>query len=62
MDVHIGKVESEIVVSEGVGALAPEEVQRLAKLILEQVQVEQERAAQRERDVAIEDRVIVPGM
>jgi hypothetical protein len=56
LDVRIGEVVTDMVVTEGVGALGPEEVKRLVALVLEQVRYEQERMAQRERDTTIRDR------
>jgi hypothetical protein len=56
MDVRIGEVVTDMVVTEGVGTLGPEEVKSLVALVLEQVRYEQERMAQRERDTAIRDR------
>lgn len=55
MDVKIGKVETEIVVTEGVGPLSPEEVSKLVALVLEQLRDEQDRLAQRQSDTAIGD-------
>jgi len=60
MDVHIGEVVTELVVTEGVGQLSAADVKRLVALVLEQVRHEQERAAQRERDTAIHDRAFRP--
>jgi hypothetical protein len=56
MDVRIGEVVTDMVVTEGVGTLGPDEVKRLVALVLEQVRYEQERMAQRERDTTIRDR------
>jgi hypothetical protein len=56
MDVRIGEVVTDMVVTEGVGTLGSEEVKRLVALVLEQVRHEQERMAQRERDTTIRDR------
>jgi hypothetical protein len=56
MDVKIGEVSTELVVTEGVGSLTPEEVKRLVAIVLEQVRQEQDRAAQRQRDTAINGR------
>jgi hypothetical protein len=60
MDVKIGEVVTEMVVSEGVGTLGPEEVKKLVGLVLEQVRQERDRSEQRERDTAIKDRVFRP--
>lgn len=56
MDVRVGEVVTEMVVTEGVGSLSPEEVKRLVALVLEQVRHEQDRMAQRQRDVVVNDR------
>jgi len=56
MDVRIGEVVTDMVVTEGVGTLGPEEVKHLVALVLEQVRHEQERMAHRERDTTIRDR------
>jgi hypothetical protein len=53
VDVKIGEVSTELVVTEGVGSLTPEEVKRLVTIVLEQLRQEQDRAAQRQRDTAI---------
>ncbi|MGH9425693.1 MAG: hypothetical protein ACRD2L_05225 [Terriglobia bacterium] len=55
MDVRIGEVATEMIVTEGVGSLNPEEVKRLVALVLEQVRHEQDRLAQRQRDTMIND-------
>jgi len=56
MDVRIGEVVTEMVVTEGIGSLSAEDVQKLVKLVLEQVQQEQEKTVQREHDTSISDR------
>jgi hypothetical protein len=56
MDVKIGEVSTELIVTEGVGSLTPDEVKRLVAIVLEQLRQEQERVAQRKRDTAITDR------
>lgn len=60
MDVRVGEVVTEMVVTEGVGSLSPEEVKRLVALVLEQVRHEQDRMAQRQRDVVVNDRAYRP--
>jgi hypothetical protein len=57
MDVKIGEVSTELVVTEGVGSLSPDEVKRLVAIVLEHIRQEQDRAAQQQRDTAINDRV-----
>lgn len=59
-DVRIGEVETEIVITEGVGPLSPQEVKTLIAMVLEQVRQEQSRKADRERDTAIHDRAFRP--
>ena len=60
MDVKIGEVVTEMVVTEGVGALGPEEVKKLVALVLEQIRRERDHAEQRDRDVKINDRAFRP--
>ncbi len=62
MDVRIGKVENEIVVTDGVGPLAPREVQKIVQLVLEHLRHEEDRRRQHERDTEISNRVYTPGM
>jgi hypothetical protein len=56
MDVQIGEVTTELTITESVGDLSPEEVRRLVKIVLEQVQNERARDERRERDTAVTDR------
>ncbi len=56
MDIRIGEVVTEMVVTEAVGSLSPEEVKRLVGIVMEQVRREQDRAAQRQSDRQISDR------
>ena len=58
--VEIGEVRTDIVVTEGVGALSKADVQRLVSLVLEHLRDEQERNAQREKDTGITNRVYPP--
>ena len=58
--VEIGKVQTDVVITEGVGPLSKAEVQRLVTLVLEHVRHEQGRNEQRERDTAITNRVYPP--
>jgi hypothetical protein len=60
MDVKIGEVVTEMVVTESVGSLGPEDVKKLVALVLERVRAEQDRAEQRSRDVTIKDRAFQP--
>lgn len=59
-DVQINEVVTDLEITEGVGALSPEEVRKLVKLVLEQVHMEQAHAEQRKRDTKITDRVYHP--
>ena len=61
MDVRIGEVVTELVITESVGPLAPEDVRRLVTLVLEQLRHERDRVAQRERDTTVNDRAYRPG-
>ena len=53
LDVRIGEVVTDLMLTEGVGALAPEEVNRLVALVTEHIRRSQDSAAQRSRDVTI---------
>jgi hypothetical protein len=55
-DWRIGEVSTELVVTEPVGSLRPEEVKKIVALVLEHLRHEQHRSAQRERDTAVTDR------
>ena len=56
MDWRINEVSTDLVVSEQVGSLSPEEVRKIVALVLEHVRQEQHRAAQQQRDTEITDR------
>lgn len=56
-DVEIDRVETEIVITEGIGALSAEDVRRVVGLVLEHVRRERELSADRERDTAVRDRI-----
>jgi len=60
MDVRIGEVHAEIEVTEGIGALGPEDVKRIVNLVLEHVRQEQARAEDRDRDTKVHNRVFNP--
>jgi hypothetical protein len=62
MDVRIGEVVTEIVVTEGIGPLGAHEVKELVALVLEHVRREQSRTADRERDTRIHDRAFRPAV
>jgi hypothetical protein len=55
-DVRIGEVHTDMVLTEEIGPLKPEDVKRLVALVLEQLRREQDRLAQRERDTEVRDR------
>jgi hypothetical protein len=59
-DVRINEVVTDLEITEGVGALSPEEVRKLVTLVLEQVHLEQDRAEQRKKDTKITDRAYHP--
>ncbi len=56
MDIRIGEVVTDMVVTEAVGALSPEEVKRLVGIVMEQVRREQAHSAQRRSEREISDR------
>lgn len=58
--VEIGEVQTDVVITEGVGPLSRTDVQRLVSLVLEQVRREQHMSTQRENDTAIDNRVYPP--
>jgi hypothetical protein len=59
-DIRINEVVTDIVITEGVGSLTPDEVKRLVALVLAQVRADQDRTAQRQRDTTIRDRAYMP--
>lgn len=59
-DVRIGEVVTDLVITEGVGPLSPQEVKALVALVLEQVRQEQQRSNDRERDTRVFDRAFRP--
>lgn len=61
-DVHVGEVVLDLVVTEGVGPLGPEDVKALVRIVLEQVRRELEQKAERTRDTEIHDRVFRPSL
>ena len=52
-DIRIGEVVTDIVVTDGIGSLSPDEVKRIVSLVMEQLSREQDRLRQREEDTAI---------
>jgi hypothetical protein len=59
-DVRINEVATEILVTEGVGPLSPEQVKKLVALVLAEVKREQDRVEQRRKDTTIRDHAYVP--
>lgn len=55
-DWRINEVATEVIVTESVGPLGPEEVKRIVALVLQHVREERNRLAQHQRDTAITDR------
>ena len=60
MNVKINEVVTEMIVTDGVGPLSPEEVRKIVGIVLEQVRREQDRVSQRGQDTEIHDRVFRP--
>jgi rRNA maturation endonuclease Nob1 len=58
--VEIREVHTDIVVTENVGTLSKEDVQKVLALALQHLRNEQELNAQREKDTAITNRVYPP--
>ncbi len=54
-DVRIGEVQTEVVVTEGVASLSPEDVKRIVEIAMQQARQEQDRVAQRQRDTSVFD-------
>ena len=59
-DVRINEVVTDIALTEGVGPLSAADVRRIVAIVIEQVQAEQDRQAQRLKDTAIRDRAYQP--
>jgi hypothetical protein len=55
-DWRINEIATELVVTDAVGALGPEEVKKIVGLVLEHLRHEQQRSSQRARDTTIDDR------
>jgi hypothetical protein len=55
-DWRINEVSTELVVTESVGSLKPEEVKKIVAIVLDHIRQEKHRAAQHERDTSINDR------
>ena len=56
MDWRINEVATDLVVTEAVGSLSPEELKKIIALVMEHVRRERDRADQHERDTRIRDR------
>jgi hypothetical protein len=56
VDVQIQSIQTEIHVTEGVGALAPEDVRKLVSLVMEHLREQQHADDQRKADVIVKDR------
>jgi hypothetical protein len=56
MDWRINEVATDLVVTEAVGSLSPEEVKKIVAIVLEHARQERDRQAQHERDTRITDR------
>jgi hypothetical protein len=56
MDWRINEVATELVITEAVGSLRPEEVKKIVALVLDHLRHEQHRSEQRERDTKITGR------
>ena len=56
MDWRINEVATDLIVTESVGSLSPEEVKRIVAIVLEHVRQERHRMAQHERDTKITNR------
>ena len=54
-DVRIGEVHTDMVVTEGVASLSPEDVKRLVDIAVQQVKQEQDRKAQQQKDTSVYD-------
>lgn len=59
-DVRVGEVTTEIVVTEGIGPLGPQEVKALVALVLEHVRQDQRRQDDQQRDTALRGRAFEP--
>lgn len=60
--VEIQEVKTDIVVTESVGSLSKEDVQKVLALAMQHLRQEQEMNSQRERDTAITNRVFPPAV
>jgi hypothetical protein len=58
--IEIGHVQTDIIVTEGVGHLSKADVQQLVSLVLQQLRHEQDMNAQRAKDTTIQNQVYPP--
>lgn len=58
--VEVQHVQTDIVVTEGVGPLSKADVQQLVSIVLQQLRHEMDMNAQRQRDTKIENQVYPP--
>lgn len=58
--IEIGQVQTDIVVTEGIGPLSKADVQQLVSLVMEKWRHEQDMNAQRAKDTTIENQVYPP--
>jgi hypothetical protein len=56
MDWRISEIATELIVTEPVGSLSPEDVKKVVRMVLDHLGEEKHRMAQRERDTAVSDR------
>jgi hypothetical protein len=54
-DVRIGEVQTEVVVTEGVGSLSAQDVKKLVDVAMQQMRHEQDRLEQRKKDTSVYD-------
>jgi hypothetical protein len=59
-DVRVGEVLTEVVVTDGIGPLGPQEVRALVALVLEHVRQDQRRQEDQQRDTRMRDRAFQP--
>jgi hypothetical protein len=55
-DVRVGEVLTEVVVTDGIGPLGPQEVRALVALVLDHVRQDQRRQEDQQRDTRLRDR------
>jgi hypothetical protein len=60
MDVKIGEVAAELMVTEGTGSLSREEVQKIVNLAVAQMRTEMARTSQMRNEATVRDRVFRP--